>query len=244
MLNADNALALAGRDGRLVTAGNLHVSARGIVAEAPAAGQVIQADGTLTTASPVGSVAPASALGASLTLQAASLEHGGRIVLPSGELVVDTQGALILREGSRIDVAGSDANVGDAVVALPGGRVSLSTSQGDLTMLGGVINVSGAGTAAGGRLLLAAPQGLVDVRGQLRGTSGGADGAELAIDSGERIDIAALSRRMDEADPASFAGIAPVARADPNGLDASLEVGAAAGLRHVPAPSRWGLRLR
>ena len=51
VLNADNALALAGRDGRLVTAGNLHVSARGIVAEAPAAGQVIQADGTLTTAS-------------------------------------------------------------------------------------------------------------------------------------------------------------------------------------------------
>ncbi|MBT9595139.1 MAG: filamentous hemagglutinin family protein [Vitreoscilla sp.] len=206
VLNADHALALAGRDGRLVTAGDLHVSARGIVAEATAAGQVIQADGKLTTTSPAGSVAPASALGGSLTLQAASLEHGGRVVLPSGEMLVDTVGALTLREGSRIDVAGSEATIGDAVVALPGGRVSLGTAEGDLAMHGGVINVSGAGTAAGGRLLLAAPQGLVEVRGQLRGTSGGADGAELTIDSGERIDVAALARRMGEADPASFAG--------------------------------------
>ncbi|WP_374569272.1 filamentous haemagglutinin family protein [Ideonella sp.] len=205
-LDADHAIALAGRDGTLATGGDMALQSRAVVAELAGAGAALQAGGLLSIAASADPVAPPSALGASLQIDAGQIRHDGRIVLPSGAVSLDARDGITLGAASRIDVAGRHVAVGEASVDLGGGQVSLVTQAGNVTMQGGLVNVSGAGAAAGGRIELAAPQGTVQVLGQLRGTSTGSQGAELAIDSGAPIDLAALARHIDEADPASFGG--------------------------------------
>ena len=206
-LDADNGLLLAGRQGSLAVAGDLTLNGRGLVAEVAGAGGGLSAGGTLhIAAAPEGTLVPASAAGASLSLSGARIQHDGRIVLPSGAVSLSAEDGLSLGAGSRLDVAGRQTAVGEATVEQAGGQVSLLARSGDVNLQGGVINVSGSGAAAGGRISLAAPEGAVQVQAQLRGSSSGPDGASLSIDSAAPVDLAALARQMDEADPNAFSG--------------------------------------
>ncbi|GAA0755126.1 hypothetical protein GCM10009107_32300 [Ideonella azotifigens] len=206
-LQADNAVAIAGRDAALASAGDLTLQSRGVVAETAGADATLQAGGKAWLTATADSVAPPSALGAAFHLEAAQIQQDGRIVLPSGDVSLSARDGVVLGAGSRIDVSGRTVAVGEASVDLGGGQVNLSAQAGDVMMQGGVINVSAAGNAEGGRLSLAAPQGAVQLlAGQLVGSSQGQTGAELSVDSGAAVDLAALAQRMGESDPASFAG--------------------------------------
>ncbi|HEX5682705.1 MAG TPA: filamentous hemagglutinin family protein [Ideonella sp.] len=205
-LQADNAVALSSRDSTLAVGGDMAVQARGVVAGAAGADATWQVGGLLHTSAPADAVAPTSALGAALQIDAGQVRHEGRIVLPSGAVGMEARDGITLAAASRIDVAGRRVEIGEASVDLGGGQVSLVAQGGNLAMQGGVVNVSGAGEAAGGRIELAAPAGAVQLQSQLRGTSGGSQGAELSIDSGAPIDLASLARHIDETDPTSFCG--------------------------------------
>ncbi|HSI47456.1 MAG TPA: filamentous hemagglutinin family protein [Ideonella sp.] len=206
-LQADNAIAIAGRDAALASAGDVTLQSRGVVAETAGADATLQAGGKAWLTATADSVAPPSALGAAFHLEAGQIQQDGRIVLPAGDVSLSAGNSVVLGAGSRIDVSGRTVAVGEASVDLGGGQVNLSAQAGNVTMQGGVINVSAAGNAEGGRLILAAAQGAVQLLGgQLVGSSQGQTGAELSVDSGAAVDLAALAQRMGESDPASFAG--------------------------------------
>ncbi|WP_374673712.1 filamentous haemagglutinin family protein [Ideonella sp.] len=213
LLAADGAVRLDAEASTLATHGDLTLRADALVAGRAGAEATVQAGGLLRTEANADSTAPASALGAALTLEGERIEHAGRIVLPSGAVTMQAEHGITVAADSRLDVAGRTVAVGEAQVTTDGGDVRLHTVHGDLALRGGSINVSGGGAGttggAGGRLALEAPEGAVQLGTDLHGTAGtgaGTPGAEVNVDSAQAVDLAALARALDESDPASFGG--------------------------------------
>lgn len=206
-LSADGGVLLAGRQAELATAADLTLNAPALVAGKAGASATLAVGGRLVlAAAPDGTVAPASALGGALTATAQAIDLAGRIVLPGGAVSLSAEDGLTMAAGSRLDVSGRSTELGEAIVNGVGGQVALSSRQADLDLQGGIINVSGAGTAAGGQLSLSAPQGAVSTGTQLRGSSLGDQGARLSLDSLAPVDLAAMARQMAEAEAGSFDG--------------------------------------
>ncbi|MBS1212689.1 MAG: hemagglutinin-related protein, partial [Proteobacteria bacterium] len=103
---------------------------------APAADTVIEAVGhtvsVARTASGAGT-GELQALGGRLAIEAASIDFGGNILLPSGQVALTARsGDLDLATGSLIDVSGRKVGSGAAEILTDGGRIALSADGGSV----------------------------------------------------------------------------------------------------------------
>ncbi len=120
---------------------------------------------TLTTPATTTKLGSVTDLGAKLELTATEIDDGGHIELPSGIVNLHaTTGSVNIASNASIDVAGRDLLFADLTVGSPGGNVSLTSDQGDVTIGAARIDVSGT-TSGGdaGTLSISAPNGTVQV---------------------------------------------------------------------------------
>lgn len=171
----------------------------------------IKAGGALSVAGTGAAPAARNALGASLTLAGRSVALDTTVALPSGKLSIQADGDIVLGANSRIDLAGREVPVLDALRYSWGGDVELQSSAGNITQAGGsVIDVSARNNRAGRILAVAlgAQAGRVDLGGVFLGTASGmsdAGGTMVAYDSAEAVvraqtlaDFADLNARLTE----------------------------------------------
>lgn len=209
-LNADREIGFQGQH-QLAVAGGLTLRSAGVVADTPAADATLRAGGTVRNERQGDRGSSTSAVGASLSVQAARIEQAGDLVLPSGQISLRGRDGVRFEDGSRTDVAGSRRVLDGVAVDVAGGTVRTHSELGDVNVGSGArIDVSGLGGADGGSLSLSAPAGAVRVRGELRGTPGDTarSGATLAIDTSAAFDLDALASRLapDPASTANFSG--------------------------------------
>lgn len=167
--------------GGLSTAGRLSAVTPYFTA-AEAATYIVAAGGELSLAKPEGSQAApvAGGLGASITLEGASVAAFSDILLPSGLLTLHaTSGDVVV--GGRIDVSGTAQTFYDLVRYTDAGQVTLAADQGSVMLTAGSqINVAAhADGGDAGSLTINAPKGSFELLGALygKGGVGGTDGA-------------------------------------------------------------------
>ena len=187
---------------QLATAGDMTIQASALQAT-PAANATLSALGKFTLAANGNAAQADAGVGGHLAIQAAAIEQTGRIVLPSGELMLSAgSGDLHLANGATIDLAGRSKTFDTVVVATSGGGLSASATQGNVRIdTGALLDVSAAAaTGSGGSagsLVLAATHGSVTIGGSLHGNSGvGQGGASLSIDSSTALDLSALANTL------------------------------------------------
>jgi filamentous hemagglutinin len=187
-------------------AGDLRIEA-GRVTVAAGADQIIRADGQLVTAA---SAAPVTAgpapLGGRLEFVAQSILHGGRIVLPAGDVFLRGQDGITLAAGSVIDVGGVSLPFADILAHAPGGRVSLESTTGDvLALAGSRIAVGGSGLGGHAGELMVRAGGDAVLAGSLTGDAAAGyhtgrfrlDARRLNPDDLGRNDYAALNALLE-----------------------------------------------
>jgi filamentous hemagglutinin len=178
--------------GGLSTGGDLSITTAGVTA-ATAANTTISAGGVL-------SIAPAAAgstgvlpqlLGGELSLSGASVDISGVVAALSGILTVTaSQGDLTIAPGARLSTAGAMVNIGNQSAGTPGGSIQLSAANNLILAPGAIVDVSAAGTAAGGALTLSAG-GSASLGSTLNGSGGaGAMGGSFALDA---VSLAAVN---------------------------------------------------
>jgi hypothetical protein len=186
-----------GTPAELHVAGNLTLDATRISAS-PGADVLIDTRnatgalaGKITLAAPAApaSLAPVTDLGGKLEIAASTIEHGGRIELPSGVVSLHaTEGDVRIAPGASIDVSGRDLAFADITVGSPGGQATLIADAGNVDVGAGArIDVAGA-TSGGdaGKISISAPQGAVrlDPAAELAGAAhAGARTASFALDA-------------------------------------------------------------
>jgi hypothetical protein len=138
---------------------------------------LLKAGNTLTLTSPTGDrTAVADALGAELNLEARHVLLDSRIVLASGKLVVKAEDDLTLASGAYLDVAGRTLPFNDVKKYSWGGDVALYSSNGNIRQAAGsridlsAVNNQGGNLSA---VALAAGAGVVDLQGEILGSSSG-----------------------------------------------------------------------
>ncbi|MBT9487474.1 MAG: filamentous hemagglutinin N-terminal domain-containing protein, partial [Rubrivivax sp.] len=193
-LNTPGALTLSG-DAHLHTTADVGLNA-GRVQAAAGSDAVLATSGALTVR-PLGAgpdnAAPA---GGQLRLQGRTLTQAGRIELPSGRLdLVATDGDLRLAAGSNSLAAGAAWLIDGTSGSLPAGALALQASGSLLADAGSVLDVRGAG-----QLTLRAGE-----TATLAGALLGGAGAELTLDVGRHLDLAALASGLTAA-PDNFDG--------------------------------------
>ncbi len=167
---------------------------------APGAVLRIAAGGALTLAPPAGA-GPASAtpnaLGAAISLAAASIGDTTAIVAPSGQITLAATGDITLGAGARLDVAGPPVGFFDQTRALWGGTVRLQSATGSIRQdPAATIDIAAAGAA--GSLAVAATRGIVALAGPILGAAGGgATAGSIEIGAGTLTDFAGLNARLD-----------------------------------------------
>jgi filamentous hemagglutinin family protein len=186
-------------------AGDLTMTAGRITASSDAR-QKIAAAGKLVTAA-VAQATPFSGadFGGQLTLAGATLEHGGRIDLPAGKLILQaTAGNLELLAGSEVNATGAGKTFADKTLFVSGGTVVLESSGGSVVQAEGAhVDVSGAGDGNeggdAGRLEVRAADGTATLAGTLKGQKGAdsAAGGEFLLDAGSVADLSALAGQLD-----------------------------------------------
>ncbi len=207
-LSADQAVLLGG-DYRLATAGDMSVATPLISADVAAAQATLKVGGALTLSGGQ-NAAPTDvggAVGAALSLNANTLAADARVLLPSGQINVQTQGDASLGQHAVLNVAGRSLTMDGETLGLDGGSISLKSASGGLSLAAGsVVDVSGAqvGSAVGGSLSLSAAQGTLSSQGTLRGQGG----AQLSVDSQGGLTLDALAAQLTPAtgEAASFSG--------------------------------------
>ncbi|MBR1207597.1 MULTISPECIES: filamentous hemagglutinin family protein [unclassified Bradyrhizobium] len=162
------------------------------------------AGGALNVVAPAG-VAPSAVksvvAGAEIDLTGGSVAIGTTILLPSGKLVVNATGDIVLDGASRIDLSGQPSTIQRATVYGFGGTAIFNSAQGGLTQLAGsVIDVSSTNAGAGS-ISIAAANGPVTLGGVLNGaaTNGYASG-DFSIAAGRlsNSDFAALNALLTQ----------------------------------------------
>jgi filamentous hemagglutinin family protein len=168
-----------------------------------ALGTTILATQALTIGTPAqlaqGNTLP-TLIGGNLTLQAASIDDAGAIVMPSGLVTLNaTNGGLHLSPTASIDVAGTMVTVLDQHAGTPGGAVTLAAS-GNVTLdANSTINVAGAGAAPAGSVTIAGAA--VDVSSTLFGAAGsaGGTGGAFALNAGTSVNgLTALAANLTQ----------------------------------------------
>lgn len=177
--------------GVLNVGGNLTINAAELTAAPDAAdepGTVISATGTLGLGAPV-AVAAGTTLpklvGGSLTLTAADIEDAGTIVAPSGVVELNASGNVHLLPAASIDTSGATLYAVSQSAASPGGLVTLTSQNGNLSLdAGSVISVAGSSSAPAGSLVLEGAGGTVTLAGTLNGAAAGNTGGSLTVNAG------------------------------------------------------------
>jgi len=182
--------------GGLTVAGSLTTTAP-IVTAARNSTQSITATGALTLLGG-GAAQITGGLGASLTLQGASVTANTDILLPSGLLTLRATAGDV-QVGGRLDVGGTARDFYDLVKFTDAGRLTLTSNTGSVHVLaGGTLNVAAA-TAGGdaGSLIINAANGNFTNAGTISGQAGqGGTGGNFALDTGSLANFAGLSASL------------------------------------------------
>jgi filamentous hemagglutinin family protein len=143
--------------------------------------------------------APAPGLGVNFQVTAASIDHAGAFVLPSGQLTLDASGSLSVEKGALVNVAGVAQTVGPTAISTPGGSIVLKSDQGNVTVAGGAsLDVSGGpkGGSAGSIQIDAA--GTAQIDGTLVAHSAGeANGGSFDVAAAQLQDFATLNQTLN-----------------------------------------------
>ncbi len=173
------------------------------------AANTLKAEGVLNTVAAGGAAAlpAADGLGANLRLEAASLNLGGLIDLPSGHFAaVAATGDLNVTAGASIRAASVPVQFDRFTRHTPGGAVTLESVAGNVNVASGAtLDVSGgsdAGSDADAGLLTIRAAGATktaNINGTLRGAGGhaGGENGQFVLDVNTIGDVAALNNRLN-----------------------------------------------
>lgn len=195
---------IASGEGTLWTDGDLRIEAAGIATVlsenlendggrsfATADVQFVSSSGRISTVSNGNPLKRPEAYGGQITLQGRSIDHAGLICNPSGVTRLVATGAtsgdgIFLRDGSGLDVAGTERAAG--------GAVYLETGQGPIEIAtNAFVDVSAGDQGTAGTLSIAAPQGEVRILGDVHGQGIGGD---FSLDARTIEDLAAIADRL------------------------------------------------
>jgi len=177
MLNAANGI-LTQQKGSFTTEGALSMLTP-LLAGAKASNYAVTAAGDLKINAPNNSAISTvqGGLGARLTLTGLSVAANGQIVLPSGSLTLHATGGDVLvgnEAPSVLDVTGTAKSFFDLIAYTGGGKISMISDTGSVTVASGSrVDVSapqGGGNA--GLLSISAPQGDFTMDGKMLGQKG------------------------------------------------------------------------
>ncbi|MDB6171440.1 MAG: hypothetical protein JWL59_751 [Chthoniobacteraceae bacterium] len=201
-LNASGSIFFTGT-GSLSTQGALTLSTPSILGS-KLADRTITAGGALVIKSPGGqSGASGGGLGARLVLEGTRVTASSGIVLPSGMLTLHATGSgpdddVII--GGRLDVGGTSQAIYDLIRYTDGGRISLISDHGSVTMAdGSTVSVNaqvGGGNA--GSVSISARNGDFTAALSARMLGSGGDGGAFSLDVGALPDLAPLSTLLGD----------------------------------------------
>ena len=187
--------------GALTTEGSVSVTAP-LLTGSTGSGYVLIAAGDLLVDRPDGSTIPAlsGGLGASLTLIGSSVIENSDVILPSGQITLQANGALpgsAVTVGGTLSVAGTAQNFYDLTKFTDGGEVHLDAATGDI-VLNAESLITVAANADGGNaglVAIGAPGGEITAAGVLDGFGG--DGGNFILDIGSLAQTAGLNATLD-----------------------------------------------
>ncbi len=206
--NAAGEAKISGVGETRINAATTTMTSTRMTAESGAA-NTIKVEGALNTAAAAGTaVLPAAdGLGGSLKLEAASLNLGGVVDLPSGHFTaIASSGDLNVLEGAGIKAASIPVRFDRFTRHTPGGAVTLEATAGNVNVASGAtLDVSGgrdAGSDADAGLLTIRAAGATktaNVNGSLLGTGGNAGGEDgrFVLDVGTIGDFSALNNKLN-----------------------------------------------
>ncbi len=166
-------------DGSLNIGGALTMNA-GYIAATGGSHLTIDADGhTIQMNSNGSSVDPTSTyFGGAVNLIADAINFNSRVLMPSGSLGLQAlRGDITVGSTADINLAGQAVNFADTLDYTPGGTFSAVADHGKISLAqGSVVDLSsGGGTAAGGKLILKAPEQTVELAGRINARAGSAE---------------------------------------------------------------------
>jgi len=115
---------------------------------------------------------------------------GGQVTLEATGL--DATDHVTLQDGARISAKGSEYVLNDQTVALPAGKVTLISKNGDVDVQqGAVIDLTAAGNGDAGKLVISAVNGEAKLAGTIKAAEAGAKGknATVSVDANMISDI-------------------------------------------------------
>lgn len=176
-LNVGGISAAAGTDAGVDTQGALHIAA-------------------LTS----GNVTPPG-LGARLEFTAKTIDDQGRIVLPAGEVTMNGRDGVTLAPGSLIDVSGTVQQFADQTIAAPAGRITLTSTQGNIVLASGArLDMHAATGGDAGELQLSAPSGAVQLAGDVFARADpGRRGGRVTLDVDHLGNFSAFNQTFNQA---------------------------------------------
>jgi filamentous hemagglutinin len=174
--------------GGLSVGGDLTIASHGVTA-ATAAVTTINATGALSITSAVkGSAGKVpQLLGGTLILSGSTVDISGNVTAPAGGVTLAATHDLTVDSGATISTAGTLVSIGNQLVGTSGGSIAITAGDNLALNPGSLLDVSGAGTAAGGSLSLAAG-GSATLGSTMRASGGsggtGATGGSFSLDAG------------------------------------------------------------
>jgi filamentous hemagglutinin family protein len=203
-LKSGGGILMQGKGG-LAAQNNLNVETPMITGET-SANQSIVAKGAVKLTSHNGKATVTGGLGATLTVQGASVTANTRILLSSGTLGLRaTSGTL--NAGGTLDVSGRAQTFFDLVKYTGGGQISLASDQGSVSVSGQLDvsapldvvkndGISRLGNA--GSISVSASKGIFDNKGTLVGQGGsGGQGGIFSLDSGNLASTGTLDAALN-----------------------------------------------
>ncbi len=165
-----------------------------VITAAKQATQSIVAGGALTLAN-AGTATIAGGLGASLTLQGASVAAATDVVLPSGQLTIRATAGDVAVNG-KLDASGTAQTFFDLVKFTNGGRITLTADAGAVNLgTGSDVSVAAAdGGGSAGRLSINSTTGAFTLAGAIHGEGGGS----FSLDTGSLADFGALAAALGD----------------------------------------------
>jgi len=170
--------------GALNVGGDFTLTAAALTADS-AAQTGINASGALNIRSAAAAIPKSSLqLGGEVDLSGASLDIAGSVLVPAGIVSLNSGGDLRIDSGATVSAAGAMVSIGNQTVGTAGGSI-LASAAGNLTLAtNSILDVSGAGSAAGGTLSLTAG-GAASIGSTLKGAGGtSAAGGSFTLDVG------------------------------------------------------------
>jgi len=200
-VQAAGSVVLSGTGG-LTVPGDISLSAQSLTATAGAQSQLTATGGTLSInpTTVAGGTAATAGAGASVTLNAANIQHNGRIDLPSGKLVANADQSVAFGGNATTNLAGYTKTIDKVTLTTMGGALQVNAAAGDITLAqGSVVDVSAAtgGASTAGSMSFNAANGTVALQGRLVATSAsGQTGGSLTVDSSNALNLGDLAQRI------------------------------------------------